>query len=250
MVTEIHDRLRSNVEEVRARIAAAAERAGRAADAVTLVAVTKTVGIDVVRQLLALGLRDFGENRPVAAAAKIDALGPEPRWHMIGHLQRNKVSKVVGEYGLLHSIDSMRLAEAVDAAAERAGCDVEGLLQVNISGESAKGGFSPAGLLETYEQCRTLSRLRVRGFMTMAPFVDDAESVRPVFRALRELRDDVLSRHPDARSLGLSMGMTRDFEVAIEEGADWIRVGTALFEGVSPTASSGPPHDAPSEPER
>lgn len=243
MVTKIHDRLRANVENVRARVEAAAARSGRPADSVTLVAVTKTVEIDVLRQLLALEIRDFGENRPVAAASKLDAIGREAQWHMIGHLQRNKVSKVVGSYDLVHSVDSMRLAESIEAAAAKADVDVEALLQVNVSGESAKGGFPPAAVLETYEQCRKLSRLRVRGLMTMAPFVGDADSVRPVFRALRQLRDDLLERHPDVDSLGLSMGMTRDFEIAIEEGADWVRVGTALFEGISGSSSSDPPHE-------
>ena len=125
------------------------------------------------------------------------------------------------------------MAQALDTAAGKARKPIAGLLQVNTSGEASKGGFSPAAVLESYEQCRTLTHLRVRGFMTMAPFVDDSETVRPVFRALREVRDEVHSRYPDDGPLGLSMGMTRDFEVAIEEGADWIRVGTALFEGVA-----------------
>lgn len=247
-MTDLTAQLRHNLEGVRQRMSRAAERAGRDATDVTLVAVTKTMPAVVIEALIDLGERDFGENRTQTALPKIEAIqastqgaspSPPVTWHMIGHLQRNKVARTIGTFTMFHGVDSDRLAGAIDQAAGRASCSVDGLLQVNTSGEASKGGFSPSAVLESYEQCRKLSHLRVRGFMTMAPFVDDPESVRPVFRALREIRDEVQSRFPGDGALGLSMGMTRDFEVAIEEGADWIRVGTALFEGVSGELVSG-----------
>jgi len=237
-------RLERNLNEIRSRIGDAAARAGRAAGDVTLVAVTKTVPAPLVRDLAELGHRDFGENRLQVAEPKIaeldeafEGLEPTPRWHWIGHLQRNKVGRTIPLFSLVHSVDSMRLARAIDRAAETRDRVVEGLLQVNTSDEDSKGGFSPSELLESYEQCRTLAFRRVRGLMTMAPYTDDAESIRPFFRRLRELRDELRNRHPDDPPLDLSMGMSGDFEVAIEEGADWIRVGSALFEGIETPAS-------------
>ena len=237
-------RLERNLDGIRQRIGEAAARAGRTADDVCLVAVTKTVPAAVVRDLAGLGQRDFGENRLQIAEPKIAELteafadlDPPPRWHWIGNLQRNKVGRTLPLFSLMHSIDSTKLAGAIDRAAGAREKAVEGLLQVNTSGEETKGGFSPAELLESYGQCRTLANLRVRGLMTMAPYTDDAESIRPFFRRLRELRDELRDRYPDDTPLGLSMGMSGDYEVAIEEGADWIRVGSALYEGIETPAS-------------
>ncbi len=188
---------------------------------------TKGHGVDAIEEAYAAGLRDFGENRVQEAAPKIASLrerGIAVRWHLIGHLQRNKVPAAIDLFDILHTVDSDRLAEAIDA---RAGRTLPVLVEVNIAGEAAKQGAAPGEVPALIERLRRLANLDVRGLMTVAPQVDDPEDVRAVFRELRKLRD----------SLGLaelSMGMTGDFEVAIEEGATLVRVGRAIF-GSRPT---------------
>ena len=203
-----------------------------------LVAVTKTVDLVVVRELASLGIRDFGENRPAALVEKSAALSrvaaqTPARWHMIGHLQRNKIRRLLPSMDLLHAGDGLRLLDALQAEAERRGVDgLALLLQVNVSGETRKGGFSPDDLWAALEHCRTLDRLGVQGLMTMAPRVDDPEETRPVFATLRGLRDEATRRgYLEVREL--SMGMTDDFEIAAEEGATIVRIGRALFLGAS-----------------
>lgn len=221
--------IRRNLESVRARISSAAARAGRRAEEVTLVAVTKTVGPEEVRALHDLGVRDFGENRVQELLRKQEALaGLDLRWHLIGHLQTNKVRKVVGGVALMHSLDSIRLAEALDREAAARQATLDCLAEVNVSGEETKGGVSPDWLGPLLDAAAGMAHLRVAGLMTMAPLADDPQTTRPVFRRLRDLRDRHAGAHPQLTRL--SMGMTRDFDVAIEEGADLIRVGTALFE--------------------
>ena len=228
--------LDTNLENVRRRMRQAAERAGRDPESITLVAVTKTVGVEIIRGLIALGVRDLGENRLQVAKPKIETIEEPVRWHMIGHLQRNKVRAALPDYSLFHGVDSPRLIDTFASESRRRGEPSEILLQVNVSGEESKGGFTPGEVLETYRQCRTLGVLRVRGLMTMAPFVADPEEARPVFRGLREVRDEIQSLEAadgnEVPDLALSMGMSNDFEVAIEEGADLVRVGSALFEGI------------------
>jgi pyridoxal phosphate enzyme (YggS family) len=224
--------LEANLADVRARVAAAAKRSGREPEQIRLVAVTKTVPASIVRILIACGARDLGESRLPQATNKIAEIEEDVRWHMIGHVQSRKVRAVVADFPFIHSVDSLRLAESVSEHAGRLGVEPQVFLQVNVSGEATKGGFSPDDLVDTYRQCRKLSSFRIRGLMTMAPCVEDPESVRPVFRGLRELRDELVRRHPEDGPLLLSMGMTQDFEQAIEEGADWIRVGTALYRGL------------------
>ena len=221
--------IRRNLERVRARMASAAARAGRAPEGITLVAVTKSVGPEEARVLYELGVRDFGENRVQELLRKREALaGLEIRWHLIGHLQTNKVRKVAGATELLHSLDSLRLAEAVGKAAAARGGVLSCLVEVNVSGEASKAGVSPGELGSLLEAARRMPGLRLTGLMTMAPLAAEAESSRTVFRRLRELRDEA---GPFEGGAGrLSMGMTQDFETAIEEGADWVRIGTALFE--------------------
>lgn len=224
--------LSANVERVRERIAAAAGRSGRPPGAVRLVAVTKSVGAAVAAELVRLGVGDLGENRVDALARKQEALAAEglrPRWHMIGHLQRNKVKPFLATGALLHSMDGDRLA---DALAERApgGAPLPVLLEVNVSGEASKGGFPPDAVAPALERLEAAGRLAPRGLMTMAPISEDPEAARPLFRALRELRDRLRARHADLAEL--SMGMSQDYEVAVEEGATLVRVGTALFEGL------------------
>ena len=210
--------LPDNLASVRTRIEAACRRAGRDPASVTLVAVTKTVGLDQVRELQALGVTDFGENRVQDGLPKARAL-PQARWHFIGSLQRNKVRKALSAFQVVHSVDSAELAAQIAQVAAETGWTGEVLIEVNVAGEEQKGGVP----LEAAEGLiRSLKGLRVTGLMTMAPLDADPEQARPVFRKLRELRDRLGLEH-------LSMGMSQDFEVAIEEGATLVRVGTALF---------------------
>lgn len=210
---------------MRERIAAAAGRSGRPADAVTLVAVTKSVGPDEVRILHDLGVRDFGENRVEKAGERMAALEGQPaRWHMIGTVQRRKARDVAARFDWVHSIDRVEVGERLDRSAAEADRILEGFVQVNVSGEASKHGFCPETLPEALEALAKLPHLRIRGLMTMAPFVEDPEAARPVFASLRELAQ----RHGLAE---LSMGMTNDYAVAIEEGATHVRIGTALFKG-------------------
>ena len=229
-MTEI---LKRNLEDVRQRMAAACGRAGRQPDDVALVAVTKTVGPEVIQALPALGATDIGENRVQDACAKHEALGGSLglRWHMIGHLQTNKVRHALPLFVLIHSVDSLHLAAEIDRRAEPTGSVVPILVEVNVSGEGSKFGVRPADLVPLLCGLVELKQVRVEGLMAMAPFVDDPETTRPCFAALRELA--AKARAATGLALPhLSMGMTQDFEVAIEEGATLIRVGTALFRGV------------------
>jgi pyridoxal phosphate enzyme (YggS family) len=207
---------------VRARIAAACERAGRDATDVGLIAVTKTHGVDEIAAAHAAGVRHFGENRVQEAHPKIALArerGIDARWHLIGHLQTNKVKAALECFDILHSIDSDHLARAVSKRSSR---PIEVLIEVNVGGEATKGGVSPESAAKLAEEVAKLPNITVTGLMTVAPQADDPEDVRPVFRKLRELRDAIGLRE-------LSMGMTDDFEVAIEEGSTFVRVGRALF---------------------
>jgi pyridoxal phosphate enzyme (YggS family) len=217
-----------NLLDVEDRIAGAADRAGRNPSDVRLVVVTKTRPLDEIRTVLDCGHYALGENRVQEALSKIPQLPPQTEWHLIGHLQRNKAKQAVPHFAVIHSLDSLRLAGALQKAAESENRIVEALVEVNVSGEQSKFGLPPGdvhGLLE--EIGRSFDRLRVRGLMTMAPFVDDPEEVRPVFRGLRELRDRLAGAGHEL--VHLSMGMTNDYEVAIEEGATLVRIGTAIF---------------------
>jgi len=216
--------IESNLNAIRDRMVAAAERSGRTADAVTLVAVTKTVGIEEVGILHDLGVRDFGENRLQVAEPKITAFKREAVWHMIGPIQRRKAKDVVRLFHRADAIDRVEVAEALQKRCEEADTNLPVLIEVNVSGEMTKHGFTPDDLSDAIERVGELSRLKVDGFLTMAPFFEDIEQTRPVFRRLRELADvhDLST---------VSMGMTNDFEVAIEEGATQVRIGSALFEG-------------------
>ncbi len=218
--------LEKRFAEVRAEIAAAAENAGRDLSEIKLVAVTKTVGVEDVRRAMALGISDFGENRVQDAAPKIAAL-PGANWHFIGHLQSNKVKDVLPFYTLIHSLDRPSLAAALQSNAERFDQVVDALVQVNVSGEESKSGLKPAALADFLLYLNGLERIRVCGLMTMAPYVVDPETVRPVFRRLRELRDRYAASGSGLKEL--SMGMTNDYKVAVEEGATIVRIGSALF---------------------
>jgi pyridoxal phosphate enzyme (YggS family) len=214
--------IKANVDVVRQRIERACRRAGRAPDGVTLVAVTKTVAPPAIAAAFAAGISHFGENRVQEAVAKIQQLSdltPRPTWHMVGHLQTNKAKTAVEIFDLVHSVDSVRLAEALN---QRTRKTLPVLLEVNVADEDSKSGFSMADVTSALKELSTLPRLVIKGLMTVAPLVDDPEQVRPVFRRLCSLRDSLRLEH-------LSMGMTDDFEVAIEEGATMVRIGRAIF---------------------
>lgn len=217
-----------DVAAVRARIAAAAARACRSADEVSIVAVTKGHPLERAREAAAAGLLDLGENRVQEALAKQDAWPDAPvRWHLIGHLQRNKAKLAAGRFALIHSLDSVRLADALESAATAAGIVQEVLVEVNVACEPQKSGVLPEEAPDLVRHAATLDHLRLRGLMTMAPYTPDSTVQRRAFRQLRELRDRLATSDLD---LGvLSMGMSDDFEIAVEEGATMVRLGTVLF---------------------
>ncbi|HLW17976.1 MAG TPA: YggS family pyridoxal phosphate-dependent enzyme [Actinomycetota bacterium] len=226
-----------NLAAVRARIDAAASRVGRDAREITLVAVTKEVDAPAAREAVANGAGDLGENRAQELAKKREALaGVEVRWHMIGTVQKNKVAQVVGEVALIHSVDSVSLGQAVGRRAEARNLRQDVLLEVNVGGESSKHGVRPAEAIEVAEGLLDIEGVKLRGLMTVAPQGDGAVA-RAAFRALRELRDKVRATAPEV--IELSMGMTEDFEIAIEEGATIVRIGTAIF-GPRRTKQTGP----------
>jgi pyridoxal phosphate enzyme (YggS family) len=227
-------RIASNVADIRERIADAAQRSGRAATDVTLVAVTKYVGPSETQMLLAAGCRDLGESRPQSLWGKADAIeDSEVRWHMIGHLQRNKVRRTIPLVCLTHSGDSVRLISEIDRLAEAGGGPAKILLEVNVSGDEAKHGFSADELEAALPQLGRLPNVTIQGLMAMARLDGDLSAARRDFTALRELRDHLMTNCPPEICLdALSMGMSRDYEVAIEEGATIVRIGSALFEGV------------------
>jgi pyridoxal phosphate enzyme (YggS family) len=222
--------LAERLAAVRGRIADACKRSGRDPAAVTLVGVTKTVSPEVAAVAFDLGLTDLGESRPQELWKKAAAV-PAARWHLIGHLQRNKLDRTVPLVTLLHSVDSERLLEALDASGRKSGTPVPVLLEVNCSREAAKGGFPPEAVPALSDRLLSLAGVSVRGLMTMAAYADDPEAARPTFAELRTIRDD-LRRRTGLELPHLSMGMSGDFEVGVGEGATLVRVGTTLFEGL------------------
>jgi pyridoxal phosphate enzyme (YggS family) len=226
--------LRARADALLKRINTAAARAGRDAREVTLVAVTKTHPFALVREAIGAGLREFGENRVQEAEGKIEELAREARgvrWHLIGHLQANKARRAARLFDLIHSVDSPALAERLERHCIEDGRErLDVLVQVDLSREETKGGASVEELPALVETLKACTRLRFRGLMTLPPFYDDAELVRPYFRRLRELSDELRASGAFKEGAGeLSMGMTHDFELAVEEGATLVRVGTALF---------------------
>ena len=223
------EELRGRVEAVRERIEAARARAGRP-DPVTLVAVTKTHPAEVVRAAIAAGVGDVGENRVQEMDDKVAQVGRGAvRWHLIGHLQRNKAARAVAIADLVHSLDSVRLAEALSAEAVKAGVVVPALVQVNTSGEESKFGLSPEETIDAVGGMAELPGLRLEGMMTMAPFTDDQAVIRRTFAGARRLRDEAERQVPAFTGRHLSMGMSNDFEAAVEEGSTLVRVGSTLF---------------------
>ena len=236
--------VRGNLTQVRERIGEAALRVGRDPAEVTLVAVTKTFPVHVILAGYEAGLRHFGENRPEEGAEKIPqvnaAVGESrPTWHMVGHVQSRKADLAIGHYDVIHSVDRPKIARRLSRFAQQAGREVSVLLECNVSGEESKFGFPLSRWQEElperdafFTACAeiaSLPGLRMQGLMTMAPFVSDPETIRPVFASLRSLRDALTERFPSTDWRALSMGMTDDFEVAVEEGATMVRIGRAIF---------------------
>ena len=227
--------IEANLADVRAQIAAATHQAGRAPDDVTLVAVSKTQPMDAIVAAYNAGQRDFGENRLEELWPKVHEAHRrglhDIRWHMIGTIQSRKTGEAIGPFVLVHSVDRTKIAARLSRDAVAADSVVNILLEINVSGEASKHGFTPATVLAEAAAVIALPGIRVRGLMTMAPFVDDPEAARPCFRELRSLRDQLAAQHPAADWRHLSMGMSNDFAVAITEGATLVRVGTAIFGG-------------------
>jgi hypothetical protein len=228
---ELSDAIADNLAAVRSRIERAATRSGRPASSIRLVAISKTFGPEHVRAAHAAGQVDFGENKVQEALEKREALADlNLRWHLVGHLQSNKARKAVGPFALIHSLDGADLLSRLDRAAGEAGQPVDTLIQVDLAGEATKFGAPPAELPGLIEAASRARHVRVAGMMLLPPWSDDPEFARPYFRRLRQLRDEFLARGVPAAMLAeLSMGMSHDFEVAIEEGATLVRVGTAIF---------------------
>jgi pyridoxal phosphate enzyme (YggS family) len=222
------------VKAVEDRLRGACERAGRRREDVRLVAVTKTIPAELAGLLPQLGIFDLGESRPQELWRKAAPLPATVRWHLIGHLQRNKIERTLPLVHLIHSVDSLRLLEALDQAASNRTAPLDVLLEINLSGEQNKHGFALEEMPALVEPLARIKNLRIRGLMTMAALVEDPEDARPTFAALRawrdRLQDQLRSVHPLQE---LSMGMTNDFEVAVEEGATLVRIGSALFEGLA-----------------
>ena len=221
----------TRLQAVRDRIAAACARSGRSPSEVTLVGVSKTHPPEAVRAAFAAGLRDFGENRVQEAEGKAEALADLRaaglRWHLIGHLQGNKAKKAAALFDVVHSVDGADLAARLDRSAAEQGRVLPVLVQVDLAGEATKFGLEESGLFATLESVRAMGSLRVEGLMVLPPWFDDPEATRPFFARLRGLRDGAVAR--GLSGPGLSMGMSHDFETAIEEGATIVRVGTAIF---------------------
>jgi hypothetical protein len=212
-----------NIKAVTQRITRSCEKCGRSASAVSLVCVTKEATVAQMKEALNAGATIFGENRVQDAVAKHRAIGDKIAWHLIGHLQTNKVKDAVKIFDLIHSVDSLHLAQEIDKQAGSLDKVQDILIQVNTSGEESKFGVTPEAAIDLLKAIAIYPNINIKGLMTIAPEVEDPETVRPYFRSLRELRDKINS------SWFLSMGMTNDFEVAIEEGATLVRVGRAIF---------------------
>ncbi|MDD5258716.1 MAG: YggS family pyridoxal phosphate-dependent enzyme [bacterium] len=219
-----------NVQQVRSIISRQAAATGRNPGEITLVAVTKTVAPELVQEALAAGVTDIGENKVQEALSKSTCLGSGFNWHLIGHLQTNKVKAAVQLFALIHSVDSLKLIEAIDREAGWIGKQQQILIEINISGEESKYGCTPADALDMIRAASLKSNVHVAGLMTMAPFTADKDRIQAVFRGLRELKDTIAGYHlPNIEMKHLSMGMSHDFEIAIAEGATLVRIGTAIF---------------------
>lgn len=222
--------LKENLKTVEEHVQEACKRAGRSREEVTLIAVSKTKPVEMLQEIYGEGVRDFGENKVQELCDKIEQLPSDIRWHMIGHLQRNKVKYIVGKVALIHSVDTYRLAEEINIQAKKRGIIVPILVEVNIAGEKTKFGTTAEDAMLLVEEISKLENVRIKGLMTIAPFVENPEDNRLYFRKIKQLSVDITNKNIDNVSMEiLSMGMTGDYEVAIEEGATMVRVGTGIF---------------------
>ena len=222
--------LADNLATVQKNIEQACLKAGRDPKEVTLVAVSKTKPVEMLQEAYDAGARVFGENKVQEIMDKYDRLPSDIQWHMIGHLQRNKVKYIAGKVALIHSVDSLRLAKTISEEAVKHNCEIQILIEVNVAGEESKFGVSVEETLPLVEEIAKLPAIHVEGLMTIAPYVEDPEENRPVFRKLKELSVDIAAKNiNNVRMAILSMGMTGDYEVAVEEGATLVRVGTGVF---------------------
>ncbi len=226
----VEKELQDNLKDVEAKICAACKRSGRKREDVTLIAVSKTKPAEMIRTIYDEGVRDFGENKVQEILTKEPVLPHDIRWHMIGHLQRNKVKQVIDKSCLIHSVDSLRLAEEIEKEADKHNLVVPVLLEVNVAGEESKFGMTKEEALDLVVLLSQFRHIAVKGLMTIAPNVENPEENRPIFRDLKQLSVDIINKNIDNISMDvLSMGMTNDYEVAIEEGATMVRVGTGIF---------------------
>jgi len=222
--------LSENLQNIEQKIDSACKKALRERDEVLLIAVSKTKPIPLLEEAYACGIRDFGENRVQELSQKAEAMPADIRWHMIGHLQKNKVKAAVRHAYLIHSVDSLSLARTISAEAVKQSKTVSVLLEVNVAGEESKFGYSPSELLTDIPQIAALQNLKIKGLMTIAPYTEVPESNRNYFKQLKELAVDIRNKNIDNVDMDiLSMGMSGDFQIAIEEGATMVRIGTSIF---------------------
>lgn len=222
--------IKDNVAEVEANIQKACKKAGRSREDVTLIAVSKTKPVSDIYEVMETGIIDYGENKVQEICDKIEAISEPLNWHMIGHLQRNKVKYIVDKVKLIHSVDSLRLAQQISSEAQKKGVDVDILIEVNVAEEASKFGLSTEEVIQMAEDISKLPSVHIRGLMTVAPFTDNPEDNRPYFRNLKQLAVDIARKNIDNVTMNvLSMGMTGDYQTAIEEGATMVRVGTGIF---------------------
>lgn len=222
--------LKENIDYVESEIQKACQKSGRAREEVTLISVSKTKPVRMLEEAYASGVRVFGENKVQELVEKYDALPGDIEWHMIGHLQRNKIKYLIGKVSLIHSVDSLRLAEAIEKEAAKQNIVADILIEVNVAGEKSKFGLMPEEVFPFTEKVSNMPHIQVKGLMTIAPYVENPEENRPVFAHLRKLSVDIAKKNGHNINMSvLSMGMTNDYRVAIEEGATMVRIGTGIF---------------------
>ncbi|MBZ4664813.1 YggS family pyridoxal phosphate-dependent enzyme [Mahella sp.] len=226
----MYEYIASNIDRVKERIKKAAERSGRSVDDIVLIAVTKTVDVERIKAAVNYGIKDLGENRVQELAAKYPYISDDVRWHMIGRLQTNKVKYIIDRVSLIHSVDSLKLLKEIDKRSEIANRMMDILIEVNVAGETSKGGVAVENVIDFVKQSAAFENIRIKGLMTVAPQTDNPEIVRPHFMRMNDLSYKIKKLKLDNVEMKyLSMGMSGDFEVAIEEGSNMVRIGTAIF---------------------
>ncbi|MCX7710148.1 MAG: YggS family pyridoxal phosphate-dependent enzyme [Clostridia bacterium] len=229
-MTSEFDYIRENLKQIQERVAKAAQRSGRTPEDINIITVTKTVGIDRIKTVVDEGFYHLGENRVQELCEKYDNLSKECKWHLIGHLQTNKVKYIADKVSMIHSVDRLELASEIQKRSAQIGKTMDILVQVNVSGEESKFGIAPENAMKFIKELSLLKNIKVRGLMTIAPYVENPEDIRGVFKGLRKIFIDIQKENIDNIDMTfLSMGMSNDFEVAIEEGANLVRIGTSIF---------------------